>query len=87
MKKILICLLAGIAFTLEAGAQTQDTIKLTVNNLKFTTVDDGIHKSQKVVSYNGKTFSYTGSITTYKKQLKYFGDCRILIVGDKIIIL
>ena len=87
MKKIFICLLAGIAFVLEAGAQTQDTIKLTVNNLKFTTVDDGIHKSQKVVSYNGKAFSYTGSITTYKKQLKYFGDCRILIVGDKIIIL
>lgn len=87
MKKILICLLAGIAFALEAGAQTQDTIKLTVNNLKFTTVDDGVHKAQKVVSYNGKTFTYTGSITAYKKQLKYFGDCRILIVGDKIIIL
>lgn len=87
MKKLILCLLAGIAFTLEAGAQTQDTIKTVVNNLKFTTIDDGIHKTQKVVSYNGKTFTYTGNITAYKKQLKYFGDCRILIVGDKIIIL
>ena len=87
MKKLILCLLAGIAFTLEVNAQTQDTVKTVVNNLKFTTIDDGIHKSQKVVSYNGKTFTYTGSITTYKKQLKYFGDCRILVVGDKIIIL
>lgn len=87
MKKILICLLAGIAFTLEVNAQTQDTVKLTVSNLKFTTVDDGVHKAQKVVTYNGKAYAYTGSVTTYKKQLKYFGDCRILIVGDKIIIL
>lgn len=87
MKKILICLLAGIAFALEASAQTQDTVKLTVSNLKFTTVDDGVHKAQKVVTYNGKAYAYTGSVTTYKKQLKYFGDCRILIIGDKIIIL
>lgn len=87
MKKILICLLAGIAFALEVDAQMQDTVKLTVSNLKFTTVDDGVHKAQKVVTYNGKAYAYTGSVTTYKKQLKYFGDCRILIVGDKIIIL
>ena len=87
MKKLIICLLASIAFTLEVSAQTQDTITLTVNNLKFTTVDDGIHKAQKVVTYQGNSYVYTGSIATYKRQLKYFGDCRILIVGNKIIIL
>ena len=87
MKKLILCLLASIVFTLEVSAKTQDTLKLTVNNLKFTTIDDGIHKTQKVVTYQGKAYTYTGSAATYKKQLKYFGDCRILIVNNKIIIL
>ena len=87
MKKLIFCLLASVVFTLKVNAQTQDTLKLTVNNLKFTTIDDGIHKTQKVVIYQGKSYTYTGNVATYKKQLKYFGDCRILIVDNKIIIL
>lgn len=87
MKKLIICFLASIAFALEVNAQTQDTLKLTVNNLKFTTVDDGVRKVQKIVIYQGESYVYTGSIANYRKQLKYFGDCRVLIVGNKIIIL
>jgi len=88
MKKFLLGIVIFLAMALGANAENQsDTLKVTTNNLEFTTIDDGVHKAQKVVTYNGKAYTYTGSITAYKRQLKYFGDCRILIVGDKIIIL
>ena len=52
---------------LGANAENQsDTLHITTNSLKFTTVNDGVGKQQKFVTYNGKMYSYTGSATHIK---------------------
>lgn len=88
MKKLFTIVAMLLGITLGASAQTNDTVTATIKNVVFTMVSSFDKGRTYYAEYAGKKYeTYAASEKAYRRQIRYFGDCRVLIVNNKMIVL